>query len=303
MPYPRQLMRLAIAEMLRPYLLASLPADVEAVWYQSVTEVEPADVLVMGFVDTDEIRGAINACAGVRWVSTHAAGVDHYPLQALQRSGAVLTKGSGAGATPIAESVVMYILSAAKSFPYFLQQRGWPVERPPALELEGSRALILGYGHIGRAIGERLRAFGVHVTGVGRGNHEWRAEMQRFDWIVLSSALTPETRHIIGARELERMKPSAWLFNVARGGLIDQDALVEALHNGRPRGAYLDVTEPEPLPPEHSLWRMPTVFITGHSSGRSAHTLERYAVMFLDNLERFRTDRPLLNVVDLDAGY
>src|SRR5579859_1062692 len=118
----------------------------------------------MGFIDGEEIRTAIEAANGARWVSTHAAGVDHYPLERIHQKGMVLTKGSGAGAAPIAEYVVLCILSAAKSFPFFLEssaRRVWPAQRPAAQELVGSRVLIVGYGRIGRAVAERLRGFGV----------------------------------------------------------------------------------------------------------------------------------------------
>jgi phosphoglycerate dehydrogenase-like enzyme len=311
--------KVALPELLRGELDGRLPADVEVAWYRETADVAGAscgaDVLVMGFINGEEIRVAIEAAKSARWVSTHAAGVDHYPLARIQQRGMLLTKGSGAGATPVAESVVLYVLSAAKSFPYFLDtcaRSQWPTQRPPATELAGSRALIVGYGAIGRAVGERLTAFGVEVTGVRRTPHaeagvigapDWQARLGEFDWVVLTAALTADTRHMLGRDEFRRMKPTCWIVNVARGGLIDQDALVAALHAGRPHGAYLDVTEPEPLPAGHALWSAPNVVITGHSSGRGTRSLQRYARLFLDNLERFRAGQALINSVDLSAGY
>jgi phosphoglycerate dehydrogenase-like enzyme len=312
-------MRIAIPELMRPELDGRLPSGIETAWYSTTSDVvsasKGADVLVMGFIDGSEIRTAIEAANGARWVSTHAAGVDHYPLELLKHKGMVLTKGSGAGAARIAEYIVLCVLSAAKSFPYFLDSsaRGeWPVNRPRATELDGSQALIVGFGAIGRAVAERLKGFGVNVTGVRRtveaeagviGADEWRDRLEEFDWILLTAALTADTRHMISSLELSRMKPSAWLVNIARGGLVDQAALVAALRNGRPCGAYLDVTEPEPLPAGHPLWSTPNVFITGHSSGRGNRSLQRYATIFLENLERFRSGRELINVVDYSAGY
>jgi phosphoglycerate dehydrogenase-like enzyme len=269
----------------------------------------------MGFVDGEEIKAAIETANGARWVSTHAAGVDHYPLERIRDKGMLLTKGSGAGAVPIAESVVLFILSAAKSFPYFVgssARKQWPTQRPPAMELAGSKALIVGYGAIGRAVAERLRPFGVEVVGVRRhiggepgiiGDADWRDRLAEFDWIVLTAALTAQTRHMLGQLEFELMKPSSWIVNIARGGLIDHAALVAALQAGQPRGAYLDVTDPEPLPEDHPLWSVPNVVITGHSSGRGTRSLQRYAALFLDNLERFKAGQSLVNVVDLSAGY
>jgi phosphoglycerate dehydrogenase-like enzyme len=311
--------RIAIPELLRAELEGRLPSDVAAAWYADTSDVAAAaggaDVFVMGFVDREDVKLAIEAANGARWVSTHAAGVDHYPLDRIREKGMLLTKGSGAGAVPIAESVVLFILSAAKGFPFFVASsaRGeWPVERPAAMELFGSKALIVGYGAIGRAVAERLRPFSVEVVGVRRhvdgepgvlGETEWRDRLQEFDWIVLTVALTAQTHHLLTQAEFKKMKSTAWIANVARGGLIDQDALVDALQQGHPKGAYLDVTDPEPLPAEHRLWSAPNVVITGHSSGRGTRSLQRYATLFLDNLERLRTGQSLINVVDLSAGY
>src|SRR5207248_2984398 len=133
------------------------------------------------------------------------------------------------------------------------ERQQWPAERPPADELEGSKALIIGYGEIGREIGSRLRPFGVNVTAVRRqppeepgviGRDDWRHRLSEFDYVIVSAAFTPQTRHLLGATEFARMHPRAWVFNVSRGGLVDHLALAEALRAGHLRGAYLDVTEP-----------------------------------------------------------
>jgi phosphoglycerate dehydrogenase-like enzyme len=311
--------RIAIPESLRSELDGRLPSDVEAAWYRGTSDVAAAasgaDVLVVGFIEAGEVRAAIEAAGSARWVSTHAAGVDHYPIELLSERGQLLTSGSGVNAVPIAEFAVLCVLSAAKSFPLFVAsslRQEWPSERPPADELGGSRTLVIGYGDIGRAIGERLRPFGVMVTGVRRqpseepdviGPDQWRDRLGEFDWIFVTAALTSQTRHLLAAAEFAAMKPTTWLVNVSRGGLIDHRALADALHTGRPRGAYLDVTEPEPLPAEHPLWRTPNVLITGHSAGRSPKSQHRYAELFLSNLERFRSGQPLSNLVDLAAGY
>jgi phosphoglycerate dehydrogenase-like enzyme len=311
--------KVALPELLRRQIDGRLPDFVDAAWYRGVEDVPSvargADVLVIGFIDAAEIRLAIESAVDAHWISTHAAGVDHYPIDLLRRRALVLTNGAGVNAPPIAEFAVMCVLSAAKSFPDFLRtsdRQQWPDQRPAAQELEGSRALVLGYGEIGRGIGERLRAFGVQVTGVRRravedphviGHAEWRQRLPDYDWILVSAALTPETRHMLGANEFARMRPTAWLFNVSRGGLIDHLALADALQAGTPRGAYLDVTEPEPLPSDHPLWRLPDVVITGHSAGRSPRSLARYAEILLDNLGRFQRGEPLSNLVDLAIGY
>jgi phosphoglycerate dehydrogenase-like enzyme len=312
-------MRVALPELFRRELGGRLPEFVDAAWYRGVDDVASAargaDVLVIGFIDAAEIRHAIESAVDARWISTHAAGVDHYPIDLLRRRALVLTNGAGINAPPIAEFAVMCVLSAAKSFPHFLRtsdRQHWPDQRPPAQELEGSRALVLGYGEIGRGIAERLRAFGVQVTGVRRrpaedpriiGPGEWRERLPDCDWILVAAALTAETRHMLGASEFARMRSTAWLFNVARGGLIDHLALADALRAGAPHGAYLDVTEPEPLPSDHPLWHLPNVVITGHSAGRSPRSHTRYAQILLDNLGRFERGDPLDNLVDFTSGY
>ncbi len=312
-------MKVAIPELLRGALDGRLPANIDAAWYRNAADVahasRDADVLVVGFIKDDEIRLAIDSASCARWISTHAAGVDHYPLDRIRERGVLFTKGSGVNAAPIAESVVMFVLSAAKSFPVFLASSArhtWPTERPRAMEVAGTKALVIGYGEIGRAVAARLRGLEVDITGVRReprgetgviGPRDWHERLGEFDWILVTAALTSETRRLLGKSEFARMKPTAWVINVARGGLIDQDALIEALTAGRPHGAYLDVTDPEPLPADHPLWSAPNIFITGHSAGRSSHSLERYASLFLDNLTRFEAGEPLINLVDLREGY
>lgn len=312
-------MRVALPELFRRGLDGRLPGFVDPAWYVGVEDVAAAargaDVLVIGFIDAGEIRHAISAAEKARWISTHAAGVDHYPIELLAQRGQLLTNGAGINAPPIAEFAVMCVLSAAKSFPYFLRtsdRHEWPSERPPALELDGSRALVLGYGEIGREIARRLRALGVHVAAVRRqpseepdvlGPNDWRTRLSEFDWVLVSAALTAETRHMLRAEEFQVMKPTAWVFNVSRGGLIDHAALADALRAGKPGGAYLDVTEPEPLPAEHPLWHTPNVVITGHSAGRSPRSQQRYIGILLDNLARFHRGEPLANLVDYTAGY
>ena len=126
--------------------------------------------------------------------------------------------------------------------------------------------------------------------------------MRRFA-VALCVPLTKETQGMIGERELQAFKPGAYLVNVGRGKVVDTEALVRALEEGRLAGACLDVTDPEPLPPEHPLWDMGNVVITPHVSGRSALTGKRRRVVYLENLGRFGAGEPLLNVVDKKAGY
>jgi phosphoglycerate dehydrogenase-like enzyme len=316
--HPLASVRAALPKHFRPHL-GGLPAEVEAAWYTDGASAPAAavgaEVLWLAMWARPAIEAALEAGPGVRWVNSHAAGVDRHPLDLYLRRGIQLTNGAGLHAVPISEYVVLGILAAAKAFPALVraQDRAEWLQRPPGRgELHGSRALVVGYGQIGRAIAERLRAFGVHVVGARRHSSEepdvvdsegWRGRLGEFDWVVLATPLTGETRHLIGPTELAAMKPGAWLVNISRGSLVDHDALLGALQDGAIAGAYLDVTDPEPLPAESELWRLPNVILTPHSSWASERFEERAAALFLDNLERYRQGRPLRNLVDLEAGY
>jgi phosphoglycerate dehydrogenase-like enzyme len=164
---------------------------------------------------------------------------------------------------------------------------------------------------MGKAIAARLTAFGVEVTGVRRsdgpgvlGPNAWRQRLGEFDWVILSAPSTAETAKLIGASELVAMKKSAWLVNMGRGPVIDHAALIAALKSGEIAGAYLDVTDPEPLPTDDPLWALPNVILSMHLSGRAQTGLfDRGARLFLENLDAYRQGRPMRNEVDLSRGY
>jgi phosphoglycerate dehydrogenase-like enzyme len=187
----------------------------------------------------------------------------------------------------------------------------WPKDAPGKVELLDTRALIVGMGAIGKLIAARLEAFGVEVTGVTRSGRDgtltpdqWQDRIGDFDWVILAAPSTDETKAMVGAAELARMKPSAWLINIARGDMIDEEALLAALHGRKIAGAFLDPTHPEPLPADHPLWSAPNCIVTMHLSGRSQTKMfQRAAALFLRNLDAFVNDRPMENVVDLVLGY
>jgi phosphoglycerate dehydrogenase-like enzyme len=187
----------------------------------------------------------------------------------------------------------------------------WLADSPGKAELAGSKALILGYGAIGQRVERMLDGFGVEVVKVRRSGGEgaltpdaWRARLGEFDWVILAVPATTETDGMIGASEIAAMKPSAVLVNVARGSVVDQEALVAALTEKRIGGAFLDVTSPEPLPADHALWSLPNAHITMHLSGRAQTAMfQRSGARFLENLARFRRGEPLSPQVDLTLGY
>jgi len=297
-----------------------LGEGIDAHWFASAEEAFAlAPRAEIGWLDLPLpglVGRAIGLGARLKWVFTVYAGLDAFPLEALRDRGTVLTNGAGLNAIPVAEYAVMGVLAAAKRIDHVVRaqdRREWLAVAPGTAELFESKALIIGYGAIGALIGERLKAFGVSVTGVRRsrsddpaiiGPDDWRARLGEYDWIILAAPSTSETRAMLGDAEFAAMKSSAWLINIARGDMIDQEALLSALARKQLGGAFLDTVSPEPLPPESPLWAAPDVMVTMHLSGRSQTRLfERAAVRFLENLALYRAGQPLLHEVDLVRGY
>ena len=313
-------MKIALPARARPHLEGRLPDGVTAAWYgasqEAVAAVDGAEVGWLDIFGPPGVGGVIAAGHDLKWISTGLAGVDTFPLDRLAERGLPLTNGAGVNAIPVAEFTVMGLLAMAKNLRAIIacqDRQEWPPTPMGTGELYESKALIVGYGAIGREIATRLKGFGVEVTGVRRtasddpeviGPDAWRPRLGEFDWIVLAAAATSETEKMIGAGELSRMKPTAVVANIARGGLIDQAALIEAVTAGRIAGAFLDVTDPEPPPAGDPIWSTPNILMTSHSSGRSQTRMyERASVLFLDNLDRYRAGRPLRNRVNLELGY
>jgi phosphoglycerate dehydrogenase-like enzyme len=312
-------MNAVLPALARPVLEPHLPADLAVTWFSTPAEANAAmadaEIAWVDMQPTALVADAIRASGpGLRWISTIYAGLDAFPLDLLRERGVTVTNGAGINAVAVAEYAVLGMLATAKRYDMVVRAqdaREWPADAPGKVELAGSAALIIGYGTIGRLIGERLRAFGVAVTGVTRSGTDgtlrpdaWQAELDRYDWIILAAPSTGETRMMIGPQELAGMKQSAWLINIARGDMVDQDALVTALETSGIAGAFLDPTDPEPLPAAHPLWTAPNCLISMHLSGRSQTTMfSRAATLFLANLSAWREGRPMRNVVDLSAGY
>ena len=312
-------MKAVLPALARPLLEPRLPADLEVAWFATPAEanagIADAAVAWVDMQPTSLVADAIrHAGPALRWVSTIYAGLDAFPLDLLAEREVTITNGVGINAVAVAEYAVMGVLAAAKRFDRVVEAQGrreWLRDAPGKVELDGTAALIIGYGTIGRLVGDRLSAFGVQVTGVTRsgadgtiGPDAWRARLPEFDWIVLGAPSTPETKAMVGAAELAACKPTAWLVNVARGDMVDQDALLAALGAGQIGGAFLDTVDPEPLLPGHPLWAAPNCMLTMHLSGRSqTRMFERAAALFIDNLGAFRDGRPMRNVANPRRGY
>ncbi len=257
----------------------------------------------------------------LRWFQQWGAGAD-WLLQhpELAERDLIITNVSGIHAIPISEHILALLLALARRIPDAVHaQRAHIWQRQPmgeVFELAGKTMVIVGVGDIGARTAQIASAMEMHVIGVRRhperpvpgvermvGPSQLAEVLPEADFLVLTVPLTPETEHLIGEKALRLLKPSCILVNIGRGRTVDQAALVRALQEGRLGGAGLDVTDPEPLPPDSPLWDMPNVLITAHYAGRTPAYNARAMEIFMDNLARYTSGRPLRNVVDKRLGY
>ena len=309
----------AMASLVRP-LVEPHCGDLDVTWFTSSEEamaVAPhAEIGWFDMYDKDKMGEIIATATNLKWLNSIYAGVEHFPLEQLKSQGTILTNGAGLNSAPIAEFAIMMMLAAAKRSDLIVdnqRQHNWLETPPGTTEIDDSKALIIGYGGIGQQIAKKLSGFDVEVTAVRRtetgepnviGLDDWRDRLGEFDWIFVSAPATSDTKHLLGADEFAAMKSSAWLINVARGSLVDQDALLSALNEKAIGGAALDVADPEPLPSDHPLWDAPNCIITMHLSGvAQTRMFQRAAARFVKNLERYRNGEEMIAVADFDRGY
>ena len=280
-------------------------------------EGEPADLDAF-FLSEDlyEQPEALRGLAGAlresppRWLQTASTGVDHQIYTHVLRAGGVLTNLPGVHGGPIAEYVFAHILSFAKRLPEHAAQAQEAVWRGMVShELAGRTVGIVGYGGIGAAIAQRARAFEMRTIATKRRapndpNLDLHLTPERLpellavsDYVVLCVPLTDETVNLIGAAELAMMRPEALLINVARGRVLDLEALREALEAERIAGAVLDVAPYEPPAADSLIWRLPRTVVTPHDSGHVPSAFARTTGLFLENLARFSRGEPLQWVV------
>lgn len=309
----------AIAALVRP-LVEPHCDDLDVTWFTSTEEameIAPsAEIGWFDMYDKEKMAEIIAAATNLKWLNSIYAGVEHFPLDQLKSQGTKLTNGAGLNSAPIAEFAIMMMLAAAKRMDTIIdsqRKHEWLEHPPGTAEIADSKALIVGYGGIGQQIAKQLAGFNVDITAVRRtasddpkviGLNDWRNRLGEFDWIFICAPATSETQKLLSKSEFAAMKSSAWLINVARGSLVDQQALVEALNEKTIGGAALDVTDPEPLPKDHPLWDAPNCMITMHKSGNAqTRMFERAAARFVENLRRFRSDEEMIAVADFDRGY
>ena len=266
-------------------------------------------------------RALYDAASRLRWVQSGSAGVESYPMGMFRARGIVLTNAKRIYGAQLADHTMALILAFSRQLPFLFdaqRRRVWEDRsRYPPGELDGEVLLVLGLGGTGFEVARRARGFGMRVIATRRDFGAERPEcvdevhppdslhelLPRADWVAVCLPLTPRTRGLIGERELGLMKSSAHIVTVTRGGIIDTAALVSALERGVIAGAGLDVTDPEPLPPEHPLWRTKGVIITPHAAGHSPAAGARMLSLLVENTRRFAAGEALLNVVDLDEEY
>ena len=286
---------------------------------EALKRAEEAHGIDARFANPEFLKKASN----LRWVQVQSAGVDRYlslkPL--MENDKLVLTNFRGIHGPAIADHAMAMLLSLTRNLNHSAaHQRNsqWKKDSPPvaSIALAGKTMMVVGLGGIGSEIAQRANGFGMRVIGTRRSDTPSADYIERVgkpkdllemlpeaDVVALAVPLTPETQNLLDAKAFAAMKEGAYLINIARGKVVNTDAMMEALKSGRLAGAGLDVTEPEPLPSKHPLWQQPRVIITPHIAGRSKVTNQRRSALTLENLRRFGAGEPLLNVVDKEAGY
>lgn len=255
----------------------------------------------------------------LKWIQTMSAGVDRFVDTDIWNSPIILTGVSGIHATPISEFVLEFMLMFAKQAPFCFrmqQKHEWGRFMPGVLR--GKTAGIVGLGSIGREVARLCKAFGMKVIATRRSARQssraryvdkllpasqLKQLLGESDYVVIATPLTKETTGLIGAEEFRAMKPTAYIINIGRGGIINEEALIQALDEKKIAGAGLDVTSKEPLPPDSRLWDFENVIITPHVSGGMEDYMERATDLFCENLKRYLNGKRLLNVIDKTRGY
>lgn len=278
-------------------------------------EVMPRTHVVVGRLPHELLPQAQN----LRWIQNQGAGVDRLLTPEVIASDVIVTNAQSLHAPQISEHVLTMMLCFAREFRKIFQAQRDHVWRPPEFDpfcLDGQTLGVVGAGGIGGALAEKAHHLGMRVIGLRRrpgdkpsyldmlvGSDGLHELLRQSDHVAVCCPLTPETAGLIGAEELHAMKPSAYVYNIGRGKIIQAEPLLRALKEGWIAGAGLDVTDPEPLPPDAELWDLPNVIVTQHTSGTAPHNDDRFYDLLEQNLERFLNGEQLLNVVDKEAGY
>ncbi len=276
-----------------------------------VDEPEEAEAIVWLGSDNSKLPELLHPM--MRWVQLPFAGVESWMEEGLIDTERVYTSAAGVYSETVAEHALALMLAGARRLHESARATSWEVGW--GRSLAGSTVVILGAGGIGRALIRLLEPFGTRTMAVTRSGREVPGATASYsadqteelwpegDFFIVAAPATGDTEKLIGARELDAMQSHAWVVNVARGSLIDTDALVEALAEGRIGGAALDVTDPEPLPDRHPLWTEPRALITPHTANPPDALARALAERIEENVSRFKAGEELIAVVNVEAGY
>ncbi len=280
--------------------------------------VAEADVAILrGDIDDRFLAGQ-----NLRWIHCDHAGIEKSARREILEKGVILSSSAGRSAPALAEHAFLFMLNLSYSFPRFLaaqRQHQWGVEGQDALRgLVGKTVGILGMGNTGRELALRCKAFGMRVLAYRRKAEELesidrlyaseRGEgldelLQESDYVVLALSLSDQTHHLLGERELGLMKDTAYLVNMARGNIVDEAALLQALESGAIAGAGLDTFATEPLPTQSPLWDAPNVLITPHVTPQVPDRTGASLDIICENIRRYRAGEPLLNALSMRDVY
>ena len=308
-----------ILDDLRHRLAAApdLSDEVTLVSVDAEADLSGVDGAVRWGMDEAAFATLLERAPQVRWLHSPGAGVERWPLDELRRRRITLTNAAGIYAIPIAEWVLSTILSVAtrgREVDAAQREHRW-VGELESDELYERTLLVIGSGGIGQHVIDRAAAFGMRIWATNRSGRPvadadrtvtgdgWLDLLPDAHFVVVTVPLTEQTHGLVGTEALARMRPDAWLINVGRGATLDEEAVLDAVADGRIAGAALDTWTTEPLPGDHRAWELPNVVVSPHRSGSSAAGRDRGLDLFADNIRRFVAGEPLRNVVDLDAGY
>ncbi len=270
--------------------------------------------IIYGFIPP---AGIMVRAPKLKWINAPSAGVDRFLVPDIVASPVILTNSRGIHSVQMGEMAFGMLLMLAKKAPFFFrmkERREWHRVVPEILR--GKTLAVLGLGVIGREVARLGKVFGMRVVALDireTGPDEYvdahfppsrlKEALSQGDYVVVTLPLTPETRNLIGEPELLAMKRTAYLVNIARGGIVDEEALIRALSEDRIAGAGLDVFTKEPLPPDSRLWDLPNVIISPHVAGVRDDYVVLAVDLFCENLRRYLDGREMLNVVDKKRGY
>ena len=302
------------AEQIQQIQESAAPKARVVVPEQSALAAELVDAEIFLGFHTPEV---FEQATDLRWIQSTAAGLDVLLNSNLAQRDVLITNASGVHGPQVAELAWALTLAVARRIPQFVnqqQEHEWKQTAP--CDLHGSTALVIGLGGIGRRYARVAAAFGMRVLAVDLHNPPQPDYVEMLtgvdhlddllgeaDVVMLACPYTSETHHLLNEPRLKKMKSTAVLVNIARGGIVDEQALAAALHAGELAGAGLDVCETEPLPANDPLWDAPNLLITPHVAGLSPRRMGRLADFFCENLQRYLAGESLANLVDRTRGY